>query len=180
MMVLPIVALPMTIPATMVLAMMVLPIVALPMTIPATTIPATTVLANLPMANLPMAIRSSMTEPVVAGSFTGSCRRPQGEEVGWLAGWSILRAFPLAQVGVFSAALVLGLVLVVAGAPALVPLAAAGTVAGGLAPRICIDGRSSLSGAAALRASWASATCSTRPAYTSLASATGKWSGRNP
>ena len=88
-----------------------------------------------------MAARSPMPEPVAAGSSTRSCRRPQSQEAGRLWGWSILGAFPLPQIGAFSAALALGLILVVAGAPALVllPLAAAGAVAGGLVPRIRID-----------------------------------------
>ena len=88
-----------------------------------------------------MAARSPMPEPVGAGSSTSSWRRPQSQELGRLLGWRILGAFPLPQIGVFSAALALGLILVVAGVPALVllPLAAAGAVAGGLIPRVCID-----------------------------------------
>ena len=82
----------------------------------------------------------------LARCFTRSRRRP--EELGRLPGLSMWWTFTLPQVGVFAGCVLFAVLLVMAGAPAVVllPFAVVGAVAGRLIRRVRIDDRSLTAG----------------------------------
>lgn len=87
-----------------------------------------------------------MADRKIARCFTRSRRRP--EELGRLPGWSLPWTFTLPQVAVFSGALFLGLLLVMAGATpiVLIPLLIIGAGLGKAIRKVRIDDRSLTAG----------------------------------